>query len=263
MKDETRRRELADFLRKRRENIDPANLGLHRDARRRTPGLRREEVAVLAGMSPTWYTYLEQARNVSPSPKGLDGIADVLHLSYRERVYLNRLAQRASPPEPMVATSDEDATLWWQLTKSLNPMPAIVSTRFGDVLSWNDAVIDWYTDFGRLPEGRRNLLRWIFTADEARERIVDWETEARIQVAQLRSAAAGWYGDPRLESLVWELTESSVHFRNCWNEHNVHAPGSRVCALRHARIGELTLRIVELWQDDSLRAAKLILHLPD
>ncbi|WP_103341330.1 helix-turn-helix transcriptional regulator [Amycolatopsis sp. CA-126428] len=257
--DKIRRRELADFLRKRRESTDPAELGLHRGARRRTPGLRREEIAVLAGMSPTWYTYLEQARSVSPSAKNLDGIADVLRLSDGERVYLSRLAQRDPMHRP---ATEQDSARLWELTKALNPLPALATSRFGDVLGWNDAAVDQYGDFGRMPDAERNLLWWMFTADAARERIVDWEAEARAQVARLRWAAAGWYGHPRLDALVGALAAASDSFRAWWDKHAVYAPGDRIVTIRHARSGEqMTTRVLDAWQDD-LGDARLVLHVP-
>jgi transcriptional regulator with XRE-family HTH domain len=259
MSDESRRRELAHFLRRRREDIDPADLGLRRDPRRRTPGLRREEVAVLAGISPTWYTYLEQARSVLPSAKNLDGIAGALRLSDAERIYLTRLARREPAPR---RTAEPDVTALSEITKALDPVPALVLSRFGDVLAFNDASIDCYTDFGRLPDRERNLVYWIVTAGQAPERLAGWEGEARAQVARLRWAAAGWYGHPRLDTLVGGLTAASTPFRGWWEEHTVHAPGDRISVIRHARDGRpVTTRIVETWGDEP-GGTRLVLHLP-
>lgn len=259
MSDESRRRELAHFMRKRREDIDPADLGLRSDPRRRTPGLRREEVAVLAGISPTWYTYLEQARAVLPSAKNLNGIAEALRLSDAERMYLSRLAQRELTPRPRV---EQDVTALSEITKALDPIPALALSRFGDVLAFNDAVIDCYTDFGSLPDRERNLVHWMFTADQAPDRVVGWESEARTQVARLRWAAAGWYGHPRLAELVDGLAAVSAPFRRWWDEHTVHAPGDRISTLRPACGGRpTTTRVVETWQDEP-SGTRLVLHLP-
>ncbi len=262
MDDEIRRRELGDFLRKRRENIDPVNVGLGRGARRRTPGLRREEVAVLAGMSPTWYAYLEQARIASPSPKSLSILANLFNLSDYERNYLSKLTHPSW--EAASATDSEHANrqVWQQLAESLAPLPAFVCSRFGDVLSWNHAVTGWYTDFGRLPQDRRNLLAWLFTDPEAQERFPDWAGEARVQVAQLRRASAEWYGNARLKSLVAQLQDASPQFTIWWAEHHVHAPAVRLCLMSHAQTGLATVRLMELWTDTP-DAAKLVIVLPE
>lgn len=259
MSDESRRRELAHFMRKRRETIDPADLGLRPDARRRTPGLRREEVAFLAGISPTWYTYLEQARSVLPSAKNLNGIAEALRLSDAERIYLSRLAQRELTPRPR---AEPDVTALSEIAKALDPVPALALSRFGDVLAFNDAGIDCYTDFGRLPDRERNLVHWMLTAEQALDRIVGWEREARTQVARLRWAAAGWYGSAPLDQLVDELTAVSAPFRGWWEEHTVYAPSDRISTIRPARDGRpTTTRIVETWLDE-LSGTRLVLHLP-
>jgi transcriptional regulator with XRE-family HTH domain len=261
MDDEIRRRELGDFLRKRRENIDPVNVGLGRSTRRRTPGLRREEVAVLAGMSPTWYTYLEQARIASPSPKTVSILANLFGLSDYERIYLSKLTHTGPEVASAPVNGHVDQQLWQQLTESLDPIPAFVSSRFGDVLSWNHALTGWYTDFSRLPADRRNLLIWLFTEPEAGERFPDWAAEARAQVAHLRRASAEWYGAARLKSLIIQLQEASPQFTTWWNEHDVHTPATRLCQIRHARTGIATLRLVELWTDTP-DPAKLVIHLP-
>jgi transcriptional regulator with XRE-family HTH domain len=239
-------RELADFLRTRRERIDPKLLGLPRDARRRTPGLRREEVAVFANVSPTWYTHLEQGRTASPSMQKLRGLADVLRLSDEERTYLYGLARATGPTGRPAEAGRVAAELSRLVHRSAGDYPAFVLNPYGDVLSWNAATADWYTDFGALPAERRNLLWWVFSTAEARERLVDWGEEALDLVARLRAGSVHWMGESRPTELVSQLRRTSPQFRRLWDEHHVRAERSRVRRIRHPRHGVVALRLVML-----------------
>src|SRR5690349_18014228 len=159
---------LAAFLRSRRERVTPESVGLPVGPRRRTSGLRREEVAVLAGLSPTWYTYLEQGRDIHPSVEVLDSLARVLHLSEDERRYMRLLAQgNGSKLRPLVGEVPAE-DLVRQLVRAAGdgPYPIYAVDRYCDLLAWNGAATRYYTDFGQLARDQCNMMRWLLVADE-------------------------------------------------------------------------------------------------
>jgi len=240
------RLELARFLRSRRERIDPRTFGLPVGSRRRTPGLRREEVAMLAGLGSSWYAYLEQGRKIQPSPQVLESLAEVLRLSEDERRYLHRLANGdASRPQ---RPDDDPAAegLLRQLVEdgSSRLYPSYATDHRGDLLAWNQAATEWYADFGLLPPGERNLLRWMLTAPQARERLVDWERTTREVAARWRVQGALWPGDPALQMRVNEFNSLSPEFAAWWRNHEVLEPRSHIRRLSHPRYGLWSFRVV-------------------
>lgn len=260
---EENRRELANFLQSRRARITPADVGLPAGPRRRAPGLRREEVAVLAGLSPTWYTYLEQGRNVHPSAQVLDSLARVLRLTEDERGYLHALADSAAPP-PQPSGGDVGAEV---LVRKLvqvaehSPHPVYAVNLYSDLIAWNPAVVDYYTDFGRLPEGQRNMLRWLLQAPEARQRLPAWKDDTRDVVARLRAMTAEHDDDQRLQAMVEEFKRSSPEFEGWWQEHHVLGHGSRLRRFRHPRHGEQTLRMLIVRAPD-FAPSIVVFHVP-
>jgi transcriptional regulator with XRE-family HTH domain len=169
--DTANQQELARFLRSRRERVNPVEVGLPVGSRRRTKGLRREEVAVLAGLSTSWYTYLEQGRNVRPSAAVLDSLARVLRTSEDERRYLHVLAHgQVSRPEPLetAAVGHGLITQALELVQD-SPYPAYAGDHRGDLLAWNHAATQWYEDWGRYPVAERNIVRWIVLSPLARD----------------------------------------------------------------------------------------------
>ncbi|MEU1201632.1 helix-turn-helix transcriptional regulator [Streptomyces sp. NPDC005813] len=252
---------LAAFLRNRRARIDPADVGFPKSARRRTPGLRREEVAVLAGVSPAWYTVLEQGREVSPSAEVLDSVAQALRLTDDERAYLHGLANGSLPTvESELRHAQTEAELQ-AVIDSTNPRPAYMFNRVGDILGWNLAAAEWYDDFGRLPENRRNFLWWMFTSPEAPERIVDWATEAQDLVGQFRVGAAALPGHGRIPDLIAEVERISPQFARLWREHYVSGPARRIRSLRHPRHGVVRMKLITLY-DEAHASIGLTLHMP-
>jgi transcriptional regulator with XRE-family HTH domain len=209
------RRELGAFLRSRRERITPADTGLPTTGRRRTPGLRREELALLAGISATWYTYLEQGRDIRASDQVLSALASALRLDRHERDHLRQLAGHgpsttADEPEPL---ADEVAAV----PTLLQPNPAYIIGASYDVLSHNQAAEDL---FPHLP-ATANFARWVFTEPVAREVVVDWEPEARGLLARLRALAARYPHDPKFTRLIDDLHEASQEVRSWWPHHDV------------------------------------------
>ncbi|WP_093852378.1 helix-turn-helix transcriptional regulator [Streptomyces pini] len=261
--DDHRRRERAHFLRKRREKVMPVDVGLPGGVRRRTPGLRREEVAVLAGVSPTWYTYLEQARDISPSPEVLDNLASVLGLNTYERQYLHNLSREKTGEEPGLERLPEFQALLDDVTFSINPIPSYLCSYSGDLLSWNPAAAEWLTDFGSLPGNRRNILMWMMTDEAARERFVDWAAQARHLVARFRAEVVYCYESPRVTEIVRQLSEDSPLFRRWWEEHQVTGPQSAAYLMHRPGRGAVAVRTVELlYREASGSRAKLTVLTP-
>jgi transcriptional regulator with XRE-family HTH domain len=243
---EDSRRELAEFLRTRRARVTPADVGLPAGARRRAAGLRREEVAVLAGLSPTWYTYLEQGRDIHPSAQVLDSLARVLGLTEDERRHLHRLAHgHAGRPRPLTDEATAEGVVRQLVaTAADSPYPVYAADHYGDLIAWNRAATAYYTDFGRLPEGQRNMIRWLLEAPEARERLVDWSQDARDVVARWRAMTATVDGDHRLQAMVDELRERSPEFGRWWDSHDVREHRSRLRRFRHPELGEQVMRLI-------------------
>ncbi|MET1074540.1 MAG: helix-turn-helix transcriptional regulator [Umezawaea sp.] len=254
---------LAQFLRSRRERITPEHVGLPFGPRRRTPGLRREEIAVLAGLSPTWYTYLEQGRDIRPSPEVLESLARVLKLTEDERRYLHVLATGQSPPPVPTAPVCPDEVLMGQVIAAMGSpeLPLYAGNVYADVTAWNAATVEWYTDFGALPADRRNVLWWMLTAPEARERIVDWEDDTRDVLARFRVAAAARPWDRRFDELTSLLEASSPEFRSWWSDHDVREQHARPRRMRRPNGEVVSMQLVVLRMADSVNS--VVLHLAE
>lgn len=229
---------LGQLLRSRRERLTPAEVGLPDGIRRRTSGLRREEVASLANLSTTYYTFLEQGRQVRPSEQVLDALASALRMSATERRYLRVLAYG---PDPITAAG---APAWEQiepavvdLVHRLDPYPTFVKGRRWDVLAANAAAGELFEDWESLPEGERNLVRWMFTTERARQVYVHWEREAQAMLGRLRMAAARHPDDAAFSTLIAQLHDESEQVREWWPRHDVVAIGGGTKKLRHPRLG--------------------------
>jgi transcriptional regulator with XRE-family HTH domain len=257
------RQELANFLRTRRERISPADIGLPTSRRRRTRGLRREEVAVLAGLSPTWYTYLEQARDIHPSPEVLDSLARVLSLSEDERRYLHQLAVGHVP----VAASDEVPPSETSMVTALvrhagqGPYPVYAINHAGDMIAWNEAATLWYTDWSARDGLDRNMLWWLMMSDEARERFVDWAEDARNITARARSMLARYPRDRRATFVINQLLEQSAEFRLWWADFEVRGQQAQTRRLRHPELGELSTKLAVVHPLDGTWVT-IAFHLP-
>lgn len=235
-------RELADFLKRARAAVDPARAGLPADARvRRVPGLRREEVALLAGVSTDYYTRLEQGRRITPSSAVLDAIARALNLDSTGRAHLGHLVgapshrRRASRPVQRVRPG------LYQLLDSLDTAPAIILGRLTDVLASNRAARALFADFDAMRPAQRNYARWMLTSAQARDLFVDWEIQARSAVENLRLDMGNDPNDPVAAALVDELSSASPEFRTWWSEHRVFQRTHGTKRLRHPVVGELSV----------------------
>jgi transcriptional regulator with XRE-family HTH domain len=266
--------ELGAFLRSRRARLTPDRVGLPVGARRRTPGLRREEVAQLAAVSVTWYTWLEQGRKVQPSTRALDRIARVLRLNDVERAHLFALAQLPTtalgPPTPPALTP----ALRRMLDSQMNP--SYLQTARWDVLAWSPALRAVFGDLEDVPDHERNMLWLVFTHSDYRLMMPDWETDARAMVAKFRVEFGRHSQDPAFHDLVEALSLRSADFRSWWSEQDVLDLGEGHKRFHHGRAGEIqfehTTFVVEnapdlrlvvytpLAGESARKVAELVLH---
>jgi transcriptional regulator with XRE-family HTH domain len=240
-----RRRELAGFLRSRRERIPPELVGLPPASRRRTPGLRREEVATLAGVGVTWYTWLEQGRDINASQQVLDAVARTLLLDPHERDHLFRLADT-----PDGSGKGECASLpptAQVLLDQLEPYPACIRNARYDILAYNQAFDHLMGPLGELPFEERNSLWRIFTSTRCRAATLDWEEGTRRMVAEYRSAMAEHVAEPAWKCLVSRLTKASPEFAELWERHEVASPENLTKRYLHPEVGLLKLNYTHLW----------------
>ena len=233
-----RRAELADFLRNRREAIRPEDVGLPSGGRRRTPGLRREEVAQLAGVGTTWYTWLEQGRDVRASASVLESISDALELTNAERAHVMLLGRGEEVTPGRAPKETIDPTIK-RMVEGMGDGPVCVTGRRFDFLAWNDAHAAVFGDPAELPEGRRNLLWKIFMDPAMRKQLPDWEQGARRLVARFRGEAARHVGDPDFDDLISALQEGSPEFRKWWDLHEVATSGVGRKVIKHPKVGKL------------------------
>jgi transcriptional regulator with XRE-family HTH domain len=254
-----RRRELGAFLRSRRERITPEQVGLRPSRRRRTPGLRREEVAQIAGVGVTWYTWLEQGRDIRPSPQVLDAVARTLLFDPQERVHLFTLAGASD-----TTIADETQALpptVQLLLDRLEPYPALVVNGRYDLLAFNRIWASGFPDVATLPPEDRNCLWLLFTHPRWREMLPDWDDTASGMVAQYRAAMAEHVAEPAWKALVARLHRASPEFAEFWARHDVQAPESRLKRVRHPRAGLLVLDYTYLWLDRRL-GTRMVTYTP-
>jgi hypothetical protein len=231
---------LGTYLKDRRARLDPAKFGFPLE-RRRTRGLRREEVAQRANVSPTWYTWLEQGRGGAPSADMLDRIARALVLTEIEREHLYILAQRR-PPEVRYREDHSVTPRLQRVLDSLEVSPAYLKTSTWDVVAWNRAASAVLTDYGSLAPDQRNILRLIFCNREVRDRQTDWEGVARFVVAAFRADSARAGAAANVKALVDELSALSPEFDEMWRANDVRSTyGELAKSLRHPIAGLIAL----------------------
>lgn len=231
--------QFGTYLRHRRITLDPAAFGFS-GARRRTPGLRREEVAQRANISPTWYTWLEQGRGGAPSTGVLDRIATGLMLTEPEREHLFMLGL-GRPPEIRYRRVDGVAPRLQRVLDALEVSPAIVKTATWDVVAWNRAAAALLTDHSKLPREQRNILRLMFANSRVRDAQEDWQSVARFVVGAFRADVARAGAGGEAAHLVDELSRTSPEFDALWRDNEVVAHGEGVKRIRHPEAGLLEL----------------------
>jgi transcriptional regulator with XRE-family HTH domain len=253
------RHELATFLRSRRERITPADVGLPAGPRRRTPGLRREEVAQLAYISAEYYTRLEQARGPRPSREVLAGLVRALRLDDAERDYLHHLA--GAPPGPPPGPRREVRQSILDLLERLPQAAAFVVSANYDVLAWNDLAAALMEDFSAVPSRERNLARRAFLGPQPLYGVSDADAFRRSVAQQLRAAAARYPADPSLASLVADLLAGSSRFGALWAAHEVRAEPTLRKTFQHPMVGPVTVNCDVL--DISDRDQRVVIYTAD
>jgi transcriptional regulator with XRE-family HTH domain len=254
----SRRADLAEFLRARRAALSPADVGLAAGARRRTAGLRREEVALLAGVSVSWYTWLEQGRPINASDDVLDALARTLRLDPVERDYLRALAGQRRAIDP-VRDAAPDALQ--RLLDALEPCPAYVLGPRWDFLGWNDAQRRLHPPLDTLPAEERNLVWLLFADAQVRALVDDWEHEARHVLSQFRAETTPFREDPAVQNLVTRLLAASPEFAAWWPRHDVAGFERRTRTFRHPRAGVLRFEHQQL-VPAGLPDHRVVVHLP-
>ncbi|HEX4095020.1 MAG TPA: helix-turn-helix transcriptional regulator [Trebonia sp.] len=254
-----RRAELGKFLKARRAQLSPADFGLPDGSRRRTPGLRREELALLAGVGVTWYTWLEQGREINASAQVLDALAGTLRLDRAGREHLYWLAE-ASPLLSGAVRRPVPAEVG-EIVNSLDPLPATLTNGRFDILQSNAASEDLFWEWHELPCIHKNTLWCCVTEATARAKFPQYEQEIPYLVARLRAAYARHVGDQDWEEDIRRLSSLSAEFAGLWARHEVAGPEPRVRTFLHPRAGAVTFTVTEL-EIPILPEARLTVYTP-
>lgn len=244
--DTSRRQELANFLRSRRQTLLPSDVGLPKGVRRRVKGLRREEVAEAAGISVAWYTWMEQGRDLNLSENTVEKISQALHLNPQERAHLYQLADHPAPLPPATHNGQAlDAV--HQMIRSMNPHPAYALDPHWNIVAYNEAAQSiLFGDIESLPKEERNFMRLVFTSPRFRSLYVNWEEVAHCSMAHFRSDSVTHVADHRWLQLIDDLNARSPEFREWWPHHNVAWPHSWKKELRHPSLGTLHYNTLDL-----------------
>jgi transcriptional regulator with XRE-family HTH domain len=263
MKEDVRRKELAEFLKNRRKRLSPQDAGLPQSGgRRRTSGLRREEVAALAGISLPWYAALEQGRDIKVSDSVLDSLAHTLRLQRDERIHLYMLADRKVPLEiemvsSQTAVSDSELQL---IVDQLNHYPAYVMDGKWNLLVWNRTAAELFGGFGQ-GDCARNLIWLMFTDPIFSKRFADWETSAGKLIATFRTAFARRMEDPCLHEIIGDLGEVSPEFNSIWERYDIQGGCDNRFKFQHPDTGNIEVISTMLYPSER-QDATLVLYTP-
>ncbi len=258
--EEFRLQELAHFLKTRRAKISPAQAGLSSASRRRTPGLRREEVSQLAGIGLTWYTWLEQGRNIHVSAQVIDSLSRVLLLSGQERTYLYRLANQPLPSEIPEYKPDLSPILQHVLD-NLVVCPSFIADQRWNIIAWNQAACLVFGDFNKMSDRQRNIVWGMFTDDYYKELYVDWEPHAKSLVGRFRSTCGKYIEDTWFIELISDLNARSPEFRLWWSLHDITDDSGVYKQLKHPAAGVLDFASSCFDVSDN-SGFKLFVHVP-
>ncbi|RBY86602.1 XRE family transcriptional regulator [Blastococcus sp. TF02A-30] len=244
---------MAEFLRSRRRQVDPAAAGLPSGGPRRTPGLRREEVALLSGVSHTWYTWLEQGRDIRPSRQVVDALARTLHMTPAEHEYLKDLAapHHSQARGGALQRGRSMPAHLQRLVDALGSSPAYVITGSWAIVGWNRAYERLYPGVADVAAGDRNLLWLVFTDPAVRALLGDWTTDSRRFLTQFRAEVGPRLADREVTDLVARLEEASPHFRAGWASHDVDRFSSSQRRFEHPVVGTLLLEHHQLTPADA------------
>lgn len=253
------RKQLGAFLKSRRARLNPQDVGLPAGIRRRTGGLRREEVATLAGVSITWYTWIEQGRDISVSLAVLERLAHVLRLSTQERSFLLRLA---SPIQEAAQAGEQavDATLQLILDHQ-EPCPAYILGRYWDILAWNQAACWLFGDFATFAPAARNMLWYTFAEPQARLLVVDWAVRARRLLAEFRADCGRYLREPAMIELIERVRVASPEFTEWWDSYDIQTRDGGRREFLHPVAGPFVL-LQTTFVLSNQPDLKLVLHIP-
>jgi transcriptional regulator with XRE-family HTH domain len=254
-----RQHELAAFLRSRRARVSPEQAGLPNGTRRRTPGLRRGEVAMLAGVSPEWYTWLEQGRDIHASVQVLERLASVLQLDTNERAHLFLLALRQPPPVETFSPPTVSPIVQ-QFLDQLATTPACAVDARLNLMAWNKAHCVVFNDNDAMSERERNLI-WRLFSPASQQRNADWQKLARVYLAQFRAGYGRFINDPWWAEQIAELSKISPEFRELWPLHDVIRVSEGHKTMRHPYVGELRFDFLWLQMVDA-GELRMLIHTP-
>lgn len=256
-----RRAELSEFLRTRRARLKPEDVGLpHYGRHRRVPGLRREELAQLAGVSVAYYTRLEQGNGQNVSAEVLGSIARALRLSDAEHAHLTHLAKPKAHKKKPSPRPQQVRTSLRQLLDAFGDVPAYITGRRAEILAWNRMAAAVFGDWGELPQQERNWARMVFLRPEYQDLFVDWERKAIDVVSLLRYEAGCYPEDPRLSALVGELSVKSEEFRRLWATHDVKEKSYGLKRMRHPLVGDIELQFESFRMTGDVEQALVTYH---
>ncbi|GIG61324.1 DNA-binding protein [Longispora fulva] len=255
-----RRRYLGEFIRSRRERTTPEMVGMPPGLRRRTPGLRREEMALLAGVGITWYTWLEQGRPINVSAQVLRSVARVLGMDPTERAHVFTLAELPDP-DAVEEEAPKVSPAVRMMLDQFDPFPAVVVGPRWELLAGNRAHLGLFGDYMALPAEYRNSLWMVFTDPEWRTLLQDWSGRARLIVAKARADSAAQIGDPAWARLLGDLRAHSADFRELWERNEVAPMDATVKEYRHPQAGRLRCEASHLWLSEQ-RGLRMTVHLP-
>ncbi|MEW9673965.1 helix-turn-helix transcriptional regulator [Ammoniphilus sp. 3BR4] len=247
MNKQTRYAALSAFLKSKRANINPQSFGLPMGTRRRTPGLRREEVAQIAGVSTTWYTWLEQGRDIKVSSSVLESIATALQLNNDERKYLYDLAIEVNPnvSQQEVQQTKIPPSLE-KILSELKHCPTYITDRHFQIVDWNRAAAHVFLDFEQIPWEQRNLIRLVFTRKELRSLAVNWEHFVKGFLAIFRAYYGQYVGDQWYNRFLEEMSELHPEFQSLWQESQVSIAPEVQIEFRHAKAGKMLFNLTSL-----------------
>ncbi|MGN4425916.1 helix-turn-helix transcriptional regulator [Bacillus cereus group sp. MYBK30-1] len=247
MNNKTRREALSAFLKAKRAQISPESIGLPAGTRRRTPGLRREEVAQLAGVSTTWYTWLEQGRDIKVSTIVLDCISKALQLNNDETDYLYDLALETN--SEITSPKKDQSKLSPSLIRILDELtycPTIITDRYCHIVGWNSAAAHVFLDFEQIPNDQRNLIRLVFTRKELKALAVNWEHFAKGFLAIFRTYYGRYLDDEWYSQFIKEMSHSYSEFQDLWQESQVSKAPDMIIEFRHAKVGKMLFNLTSL-----------------
>ncbi|UUZ80086.1 helix-turn-helix transcriptional regulator [Paenibacillus sp. P26] len=246
MNNQTRLQALSAFLKAQRAKILPESVGLPSGTRRRTPGLRREEVAQLAGVSPTWYTWLEQGRDIKVSASVLDCVATALQLTVDERKYLFSLAMETGSGIGLKEGSPEISPSLRRILQELRYCPTIISDRRRRIVGWNEAASHVFLDFQQIPDEQRNMIRLLFTRKEFQRLAVNWEHFVRGFLAIFRAYYGQYVEDEWYDRFLEEMRGVHPDFNVLWEQSEVSSAPEVLLEFRHAKAGKMLFDLTSL-----------------